>query len=74
MQLTSLTFKAIILTTVAVILEQAEFDVSAAAKHAVFLYGGLKICFPKNSHTMEQVMHHSISVIVKKQKEQSRLL
>lgn len=42
-----ITFKAMILTVVGIVLEPAEFSVSATAEHAVVSYGGLRICFPK---------------------------
>lgn len=39
-QLTILTFKAVILTVAAIVLEPAEFSVSATAEHAVFSQTG----------------------------------
>lgn len=42
-----ITFKAMILTVAGIVLEPAEFSVSATAEHAVVSYGGLRICFPK---------------------------
>lgn len=71
-QITSLTFKAMTLTVVAIVLEPVVFSVSATAEHAVFSYGGLRM-FPKSSHTLRQNMHPSISVTVKNIKQPATL-